>query len=194
MQTLFIPAALVAGSLLAVQAGANAQLSRAVGSPFGATALQLGVGVGVGSVLLLLVAGLTGTLAALTGLPHATWWHAVGGIASAFYVVSTILLFPRLGAVVSVGLLIAGQMLASLGLDSFGLLGVAAKPATAAVGGTLAVLAGAALIVLGQRGGAATLSAGKLGWIATPFAASARARAGSGCRGACRGRDITLGL
>ena len=39
-------------------------------------------------------------------------WCAVGGAASAFYVVSTILLFPRLGAVVSVGLSIAGQMLA----------------------------------------------------------------------------------
>ena len=170
METLFIPAALVAGSLLAVQGGANAQLSRAVGSPFGATALQLGVG----SVLLLLVAGLTGTLAALADLPRATWWHAVGGTASAFYVVSTILLFPRLGAVVSVGLFIAGQMLASLGLDSFGLLGVAAKPATAAaVGGTLAVLAGAALIVLGQKGGTAIFSAGKLGWIALALAAGA---------------------
>ena len=170
METLFIPAALVAGSLLAVQAGANAQLSRAVGSPFGATALQLGVG----SVLLLLVALFTGTLAALADLPRATWWHAVGGTASAFYVVSTILLFPRLGAVVSVGLFIAGQMLASLGLDSFGLLGVAAKPATAAVvGGTLAVLVGAALIVMGQKGGAATLSAGKLGWIALALAAGA---------------------
>lgn len=85
METLFIPAALVAGSLLTVQAGANAQLSRAVGSPFGATALQLGVG----SVLLLLAALLTGTLAALAGLPRAPWWHAVGGTASAFYVVST---------------------------------------------------------------------------------------------------------
>ena len=170
METLFIPAALVAGSLLAVQAGANAQLSRAVGSPFGATVLQLGVG----SVLLLLVALFTGTLAALADLPRATWWHAVGGTASAFYVVSTILLFPRLGAVVSVGLFIAGQMLASLGLDSFGLLGVAAKPATAAVvGGTLAVLVGAALIVMGQKGGAATLSAGKLGWIALALAAGA---------------------
>jgi transporter family-2 protein len=169
METLFIPAALLAGSLLAVQAGANTQLSRAVGSPFGATALQLGVGSG-----LLLVALLTGTLAAIAGLPYVTWWHAAGGTASAFYVVSTILLFPRLGAVVSVGLFIAGQMLASLGLDAFGLLGVAAKPATvAAVGGTLTVLVGAALIVLGQKEGTAMLSPGKVGWIALALAAGA---------------------
>src|SRR3954470_15242899 len=47
METLFVPLALVAGGLLAVQAGANAQLSKAVGSPFAATTLQLSVGTGL---------------------------------------------------------------------------------------------------------------------------------------------------
>ncbi|MBX6376575.1 MAG: DMT family transporter [Acetobacteraceae bacterium] len=173
MDALFVPAALLAGSLLPLQAGANAQLSRAVGSPFGATTLQLGVG----SVLLLLVALLTATLTALAALPRVPWWHAVGGAASAFYVVSTILLFPRLGAVVSVGLFIAGQMLASLALDLTGALGVAAmRPAAgaAAIGGTLAVLAGAALIVAGQRDGAAAMAPpSRLGWIALALAAGA---------------------
>lgn len=150
MDLLHVPLALLAGSLLAVQAGANAQLARAVGSPFAATLLQLSVG----SAVLLAVTLATGTLAALHALPRAEWWHAVGGIASAFYVVSTILLFPRLGAVVSVGLFIAGQMLASLALDAFGLLGLTAtglEPGPSL--GTLAVLAGAALIVLGQGSG-----------------------------------------
>jgi bacterial/archaeal transporter family-2 protein len=82
-------------------------------------------------------------------------------------VVSTILLFPRLGAVVTVGLLIAGQMAASLALDTFGVLGVAPRgldPTAAA--GTLVVLAGAVAIVLGQKGGTdGVFSAGRLGWI-----------------------------
>ncbi|OKP73002.1 hypothetical protein BTE77_23195 [Ensifer adhaerens] len=125
METLFVPLALFAGGLLAVQAGANAQLSKAVGSPFAATTLQLAIGTG----LLLLVTLLTGTIAALGAIPAVKWWHLVGGTASAVYVVSTIVLFPRLGAVVSVGLFIAGQMLASLTLDSFGLLGVPPRTA-----------------------------------------------------------------
>ncbi|MBV9078487.1 MAG: DMT family transporter [Methylobacteriaceae bacterium] len=163
MDTLFIPLALLAGGLLAVQAGANAQLSKAIGSPFAATTLQLSVG----TIVLLIIAALTGTLAALVALPEVQWWHAVGGTASAFYVVSTILLFPRLGAVVSVGLFIAGQMLASLALDIFGLLGVAGVGLQAgAAAGTAVVLAGAALIVLGQAGGASNLRGDKLGWIA----------------------------
>jgi transporter family-2 protein len=161
---------LTAGALLAVQAGANAQLSKATGSPFAATALQLSVG----AVLLLAAALVTGTAAALSALPRVEWWHAIGGAASAFYVVSTILLFPRLGAVVSVGLFIASQMLASLALDAFGLFGVVAtglRPGAAL--GTLAVLAGAALIVLAQKGGTGNPSASKLGWIALALLAGA---------------------
>jgi transporter family-2 protein len=170
MESLFIPLSLGAGALLAVQAGANAQLSKATGSPFAATTLQLSVG----TIALLAVAALTGGLMALYLLPNAPWWHMIGGTASAFYVVSTILLFPRLGAVVSVGLFIAGQMLASLGLDTFGLLGVAAKPVTPGViAGNLAVLSGVALIVFGQKGAAKDLTVSKLGWIVLGLLAGA---------------------
>ncbi|TIN26358.1 MAG: DMT family transporter [Mesorhizobium sp.] len=170
MEILFIPLALVAGGLLAVQAGANAQLAKAVGSPFAATTLQLSVGAAV----LLLITVLTGTLSALLAVQKAEWWHVLGGTASAFYVVSTILLFPRLGAVVSVGLFIAGQMLASFVLDTFGLLGIPevglqAGPAF----GLLVVLAGAALIVFGQNGAADNLAPSKLGWIGLALLAGA---------------------
>ncbi|OCP03047.1 MULTISPECIES: DMT family transporter [unclassified Ensifer] len=169
METLFVPLALFAGGLLAVQAGANAQLSKAVGSPFAATTLQLTIGTG----LLLVVALLTGSLAVLGAVPEVEWWHLVGGTASAVYVVSTIVLFPRLGAVVSVGLFIAGQMLASLALDSFGLLGVAQTGLRfGAAIGTVIVLAGVGMIVFGQ-GGQDTIKADKLGWIALALVAGA---------------------
>ena len=154
-----------------MQAGANAQLARATGSPFAATALQLSVG----AILLLVVAFATGTVAAsLAALPRVEWWHAAGGTASAFYVVSTVLLFPRLGAVVSVGLFIVGRMLASLALDAFGILGVAETGLrTSAVLGTLVVLAGAALIVLGQSGGKGDFSRSMFGWTALALFAGA---------------------
>ena len=170
MDAFFIPASLVAGGLLAVQAGANAQLSKATGSPFTATTLQLSVG----TLALLAVALATGTLAAPAGPPGVPGWHVIGGTASAFYVVSTILLFPRLGAVVAVGLFIAGQMLASFALDTFGLLGVAPKALTPAMaGGTLAVLLGAGAIVAGQAGSLRQALAGKAGWIVLALLAGA---------------------
>ncbi len=72
------------------------------------------------------------------------------------------------------GLFIAGQMLASLALDGFGLLGVpmAGLKASALVG-TFAVLSGAALIVFGQKGGTDNLSTSKLGWIVLALLAGA---------------------
>jgi bacterial/archaeal transporter family-2 protein len=170
METLFASLSVMAGSLLAVQAGANTQLSKAIGSPFAATLLQLTVA----AVALTLVASLTGMLGVVADLWHVPWWHAIGGTASAFYVISTILLFPRLGAVVSVGLFIAGQMLASLALDGFGLLGVPRQPIDAAtVVGTLAVLAAAAAIVLGQKGAVSEFSVSRCGWIVLALLAGA---------------------
>jgi len=170
METLLIPASLLAGGLLAVQAGANAQLSKATGSPFAATTLQLSVG----TLALLVLALLTGTLTAIAALPHVPWWHAVGGVASAFYVVSTILLFPRLGAIVSVGLFIAGQMLASFALDVTGLAGGTPRMIDTPLAiGMLAILAGAAIIVRGQSGQQSQSVSGKAGWIVLALMAGA---------------------
>jgi transporter family-2 protein len=162
METLFVPLSLVAGGLLAVQAGANAQLSKATGSPFVATTIQ----VVIAGTLLLAVAAATGTVLAFGSLPAVPWWHATGGIATAIYVASTILLFPRLGAVVTVGLFIAGQMLASLVLDTSGALSVPQQvPQPVEIIGVLAVFAGAAAIVFGQKGATAELSGSQIGWI-----------------------------
>lgn len=170
MDTLFIPLSLAAGALLAVQAGANAQLAKAIRSPFAATTLQLAVA----ALLLLILTLLSGSVAALSLLPNARWWHAIGGMASAFYVVSGILLFPRIGAVVSVGLFIAGQVLASTALDVFGLLGVAATGLS--LGVTIAaamVMTGATLIVLGQKGAHGEVAPMQLSWIALALLAGA---------------------
>ena len=162
MDQLFIPLSLVAGAVLAVQAGANAQLSKALQSPFAATTLQLAVG----ALLLLAVTALTGGIPGFDLLPTARWWHIAGGTASAFYVVSTILLLPRIGAVVSVGLLIAGQILASTALDVFGLLGIAPTGLRAGVcAGASMVMAGAALIVWGQPGAKSVVDGQHKGWF-----------------------------
>jgi transporter family-2 protein len=170
METLFVPLSLVAGGLLAVQAGANAQLSKATGSPFVATTIQ----VVIAGTLLLAVAAATGTVLAFGSLPAVPWWHATGGIATAIYVASTILLFPRLGAVVTVGLFIAGQMLASLVLDTSGALSVPQQvPQPVEIIGVLAVFAGAAAIVFGQKGATAELSGSQIGWILLALLAGA---------------------
>jgi bacterial/archaeal transporter family-2 protein len=168
----FVPLALLAGALLAVQASANLQLRTATGGALTASTLQLTVG----TFALLAVAALAGALRVLDLLPAATWWHLLGGLGSAFYITSTILLFPRLGAVVSVGLFITGQMLASFALDTVGLLGVPVRPiGLGDTVGLLAVIGGAGLIVRAQGDAQARQqrSARQVGWILLAVVAGA---------------------
>jgi bacterial/archaeal transporter family-2 protein len=147
MHAFAIPLLLFVGSLLAVQAAANVQLSAATGSPFGAATIQLGIG----AAILLVAAAIAAQLGAFGALDGAPAWHLVGGLASALYITSGILLFPRLGALLTVGLWITGQMLASLAIDGFGWLGVDPESVGAPeLAGTAAVLTGAALIVRTQ--------------------------------------------
>jgi bacterial/archaeal transporter family-2 protein len=154
MHAFAIPLLLFVGTLLALQAAANVQLSAATGSPFGAATIQLGIG----AALLLAVAALAAQLGAFGALDDAPAWHLVGGLASALYITSGILLFPRLGALLTVGLWITGQMLASLAIDGFGWLGVEPESIGAPeIAGTVAVLAGASLIVRTQPDARAAL-------------------------------------
>ena len=149
MTTLLALLSFLAGMGLAVQAGANARLAQAVGTPFVATAMQLAVG----AAILLIIAATFGALPALGRLGTGAWWHAVGGAASAVYVLAVILIAPRLGALVAIGVLIAGQTFASLLLDGFGMLGVPYRgfPPATVIGAGL-TLAGVVALVRGQAG------------------------------------------
>jgi transporter family-2 protein len=169
MEALAIPLLLVVGALLALQAAANVQLSAAVGSPFAASTLQLGIG----AAILVALALVVGAIAHLDRVPDAPAWHLVGGVGSAVYITAGILLFPRLGAIVTVGLFIAGQMGASLAIDGLGWLGVDKEPLdVAAWAGAAAVIAGTALIVRAQAG-PRTLDRTRPRWIALALAAGA---------------------
>ncbi|MEU7879949.1 DMT family transporter [Microbispora bryophytorum] len=148
MHALFLASALLVGCLLAVQASVNLQLNKAVGTPYGASTLQLGVA----TALLAILAVAVGAIGAVRFVPGVPLWHLLGGLASPLYITSGILLFPRLGALAAAGLFVTGQMFASLGLDLFGLFGITRKPLSVGIAlGALAVLAGITVIIRGQR-------------------------------------------
>jgi len=176
MEAFALPYLLLVGSLLAVQAAANVQLSTAMTSPFGASALQLGIG----AVLLVALAALAGSLGAVELIGDAEPWTLAGGLGSAIYITAGILLFPRVGALVAVGLFIAGQMLASLLLDGFGWLGVQRESlGVGASLGAAAVVAGAWLIVRAharERVAPRWIALGLLAGAALPFQGAINAR------------------
>jgi transporter family-2 protein len=70
------------------------------------------------------------------------------GFLGAFYVTASIILPPRLGAVTTVGFIIAGQMIMSVVLDRFGLLNLPVQPITLPkLGGAVLVIVGAVLVL-----------------------------------------------
>src|SRR3954464_10737155 len=100
MDLVAIPFLLLVGALLSLQSGANVQLSAAAGGPIRGSALQLALGAAV----LLALSAIVGARGAPGRLEGGEPWHLVGGLGSALYITAGILLFPRLGAVVTVGL------------------------------------------------------------------------------------------
>jgi bacterial/archaeal transporter family-2 protein len=108
----------VAGSLLPVQAGLNTRMGHAVGSPAWASLISFAVG------LIAMLAYVTVTRQGVQWsqfktVPAYTW---VAGALGAFYVTVVVLAFPRLGAALTFGLIVAGQLAIALVLDHFNVL------------------------------------------------------------------------
>lgn len=136
--------AVFAGAILPVQAGVNAQLRVTLGHPVTATLASFLVG-SVALALVALVSRVPLTLG--HGLSRAPWWHWTGGLLGAIYVALIIVLAPRLGAAALIAAVVAGQMLASLALDHWALVGFPLDPLSPQrVLGALLVIGGVALV------------------------------------------------
>ena len=118
-------AAVVTGAVVPFQAGANAVLGRALGHPLWATAVSLCVSLACIIPVMLLARVEPPTL---SGLTHAPRWVWIGGIVGVVYVTGALILAPKLGAAGFIAAVIAGQMLASILIDHWGLIGFPVRP------------------------------------------------------------------
>ncbi len=112
--------AVAAGAVLPLQAGINAELARWIGGAPRAAFVSFLVG-----ALALLVVSLLATRGVVGGerASEAPWWVWIGGLLGAFYVFGAIVAAPRVGALVLVAAVVAGQALASLVVDHLGWVG-----------------------------------------------------------------------
>jgi bacterial/archaeal transporter family-2 protein len=134
--------ALLAGAMLPIQFGINAQLADWIGGSVRAAFVSFVVGA---AALLLAV------MVAARGWPDragdAPWWVWTGGLLGAFYVLGSIVTAPRLGAATLVAMILAGQALASLAVDHFGWVGFEEQPVTLLRVVGMLVLAGGVVLV-----------------------------------------------
>ncbi len=136
--------ALVVGCLLPLQASINAKLGTFLKAPVMAALVNFIVG---GFILLIVIIGTRTPNNILLAIKEAPAYAWVGGLMGSIYVTSIIFLVPRLGAALSFGLIIAGQMVFSLALDHFGFFGVTVQPVNwGRIMGVLLIFAGIVLI------------------------------------------------
>ena len=117
---------LVAGLLNPIQTGVNSMLREKLRTPVLSSTISFIVGLTSLTILTLATCGqLFPEIGLLDQLP---WWAWCGGVMGAIGLTGNILLFPKLGAVLTVLFPMLGQIVMSVLIDSFGWFGTAAIP------------------------------------------------------------------
>jgi bacterial/archaeal transporter family-2 protein len=127
MTLVLLAVAFLAGALVTMQIGSNARLREAFGHALPAVIVSSTLG-----IVLLAGAMLVGRLPwpAVSTLTSAPGWAWLGGVFGAIYAIVTILLARHVGAATLTALVVAGQLICSVLLDHFGILGFDVRPFT----------------------------------------------------------------
>ena len=144
MAVLLVLLTVAAGVFLPLQVGMNSRLAHFVGGPVRASFVSFAVGSAILLVIVLIAyRGGSGVHRAA----NAPWWAWLGGAIGAFYVVSAVVVGPRLGATTFFGILVATQLLMSVVVDRYGWLGFARHTPTPGRLVGVALLVSGALLV-----------------------------------------------
>ncbi|MDB5239738.1 MAG: hypothetical protein JWP57_363 [Spirosoma sp.] len=145
MNYFYMLLAFLTGIAISVQAGVNANLRQSLANPVLAAAISFGTG--FVALLIMLLASRAST-PSLEAVRQVNWWKWTGGIIGAVYVTTVIVSVPKIGTASLVSLSVAGQLLAAVVLDHYGLLGFALHPANGwRLLGMALIVAGVLLVV-----------------------------------------------
>ncbi|MDE0882360.1 MAG: DMT family transporter [Myxococcota bacterium] len=141
LNNLLIAQAAIAGALLPFQAVLNAAVGRSLGHPLSAAVVNFIIGF---AGLITLATVLRVPFPQFGSLGTLPWYYWIGGgLAGAFFVFTSLFVAPRIGVTALLAGVLAGQLLASVAMDHFGLLGLQSQPVS------LGKVAGVALLVAG---------------------------------------------
>lgn len=146
MNWLFLVLAFLIGMANTVQSGVNSQLRFALGNPLVAAITSFSFG-----LLVLLVAFALfnqNPVPSLAAFREVSPWKYAGGFLGAFYVVTVVFIVRDIGPANLICLVIAGQMLAAMVIDHYGLQGFSVHPINfARIAGAILLIAGVYLIL-----------------------------------------------
>lgn len=144
---LWILFGIIAGLVLPVQTLVNTRLRASTGTPFSSSLISFAVGT---VTLLVIATAVTGGKFGISQAFSEPLWIWFGGLLGVVALTGNILLFPHLGAVQTVVLPIAGQIMMGVVIDHFGFFDSPASPLTivravgalVTLGGVIAIVAG----------------------------------------------------
>jgi transporter family-2 protein len=136
--------AAAAGMCIALQASANGMFRRNLGDPWYPAFFSI-CGTFITAITFMLV--LRPAVPSSETLRSTQWWNWVGGPLGAAIVLAGAALTPRLGAAAFIALVVGGQLVCSVFLDHYALMGLPEQPITPGrVFGVALVVAGVVCI------------------------------------------------
>ena len=150
MNAVYYLLATAAGLGITLQTMLNGQLAKGVGGDSVAAALfSFTAGAVCLGVFSLMRGGIVASLAAIPAQP---WWSLLGGLLGACALLSYVVLAPKIGLSALLGLAIAGQIVSSLVIDHFGLMGASERPVSLVkLAGSMVMLTGLAIALFSDR-------------------------------------------
>lgn len=145
MLYLYIFLTVLAGVAVTLQVGVNNALRQSIDSPVFAAFFSFLIGTCGLFAYILATRTPWPTMQTVVKVPAWAW---VGGLLGAYYVVTAIIVAPKLGAASLISLIVATQLFMSLALDHFGLIGFAQHSINSwRIAGAVLLIAGVILIV-----------------------------------------------
>lgn len=129
----------IAGAFLPMQGSMNSKLAKAGENPVYASMISFTIGV----LALVTYILLTSQNVSWKGLKDAPSYSWLGGVLGAFYVTVIIFAFPKIGPGLTFGLVVAGQLITSMVMEHFQIMGTPHQPIS------LGRIVGVLLIIIG---------------------------------------------
>jgi transporter family-2 protein len=118
---ILIAVAIIIGSLMPIQAAINAELTRLVRHPYLGALISFTIGTLALSIMVMIQGVPIAEIKRLSGAsPHLF----IGGVLGALFVGASIFLIPKMGATTMIAAFVTGQLLMSVVIDHYGLLGL----------------------------------------------------------------------
>lgn len=127
MKNYFYLLSLLAGIAVDVQTGVNSQLRNDTNSPVLTALISFAIGTVALTIIYFSYFKVDPVFPA--GFEF-TWWKFTGGLLGVVYVTAVVIAAPRIGAANALGFIVAGQFVAAVIIDHFGLLGMPVNPIT----------------------------------------------------------------